>query len=112
MLAMTFVFPILPGRQEAWRRFHQVLQGSRHCEYEESRRCLGITKELTWFTQTPLGEMAIVFLEAEYPEQVISQLVASDSPFDHWYRQQLLELYDFNVTLSPSGYPKRLCAKA
>jgi hypothetical protein len=98
---MAFVLPILSGRQEAWRRFYQALQGSRHCEYEESRRRLGITKELVWFTQTSLGEMALMYVETEQPERVILHLTASTSPFDHWYRQQLLELHDFDVSQLP-----------
>jgi len=99
--AMAFVLPLLSGRQEAWRRFHQALQGSRHGEYEESRRRLGITKELVWFAQTPLGEMALVYLETEQPERVLLQLMASTTPFDHWYRQQLLELHTVDVCQLP-----------
>lgn len=98
---MAFVLPLLSGRQEAWRRFHQALQGSRRCEYEESRRRLGITKELVWFAQTPSGEMAIVYLETEQPERVIPQLMESTAPFDHWYRQQLLELHNVDVCQLP-----------
>jgi hypothetical protein len=45
---VAFVSSILPGKQEEWRRFCQVLQGSRRAEYEESRRRLGITRELAW----------------------------------------------------------------
>ncbi len=101
MQAMAFVLPILFGRQETWRRFYQALQGSRHGEYEGSRRRLGITKELVWFTQTPLGEMALVYLETEQPERVILHLAASASPFDHWYRQQLLELHNVDVSQLP-----------
>lgn len=97
MRAMAFVLPILAGRQEAWRRFHQTIQGSRRAEYEESRRRVGITKELVWFTQSPLGEMALVYLETEQPERVLLQLARSTSPFDSWYWQQLLELHDVDV---------------
>ena len=101
MQAMAFVLPLLSGRQEAWRRFHQALQGSRHGEYEESRRRLGITKELVWFAQTPLGEIAMVYLETAQPERVIPQLMEPTAPFDHWYRQQLLELHDADVSQLP-----------
>jgi hypothetical protein len=104
--AIAFVWPILPGRQEAWRRFCQVLMGSRLSEYEESRQRLGIRKELAWlhhFTQALQGEIVVVYLEAEHPERVVAQLAASDLPFDCWFRKQLLELHGLDLAQPPSG---------
>jgi hypothetical protein len=96
--ALSCVLPILPGKQEAWRRFCQELAGSRHGEYEWSRQRLGITKECIWFAQMPQGEMAIVYLEMEHPERVIVQLAISALPFDRWFRSQLLELHGVDVS--------------
>jgi steroid delta-isomerase-like uncharacterized protein len=103
MATMACVLPILPGRQEAWRRFWQVLQGSRRDEYEEFQRRLGITKELVWLQQTLQGDMVIVYLEMEQPDRVLPQLAASDFPFDCWFRQQLLELHGLDATQLTSG---------
>jgi hypothetical protein len=104
MTTVAFVSPILPGKQEAWRRFYQKLLGSRRCEYEESRKRLGITKELAWL-QSAQGayqaDLAIVYLEVEYPEQLARHLGTSDHPFDRWLRQQLLELYGLDLTHPP-----------
>jgi len=105
------VLPILPGKQEEWRRFCQALQGSRRCQYEESRQRLGITKELAWLyapVQPPQGEIVVVSMEAEHPEQVLLQLAASDILFDRWYRQQLLELHGLDVTEALSRPPNEL----
>ena len=96
MAAIAFVSPILAGKQEAWRRFCQKLLGSRRCEYEESRKRMGITKELAWLHHGQgayEGDVAIVYLEVEYPAQLVQQLLTSEHPFDRWFRQQLLELY-------------------
>ena len=103
MNAITFVWPILPGKQEAWRRFYQMLQGRRFCEYVESQRRLGITKELIWLAQTPQGDRAIVYLEAAQPERVLLQLGVSELAFDRWLRKQLLELYGLDLMQPPSG---------
>ena len=103
MAVLAFALPILPGKQEAWRRFCQELLESRYCEYEEARRHLGITREITWFAQTVQGEMAIVYLEADFPEQIFPGLLESDLPFDGWFRQQLLELHGFDVAVRPHG---------
>jgi hypothetical protein len=95
---LTLVLPILPDKEEAWRRFYQELSGARRSEYEESRLRLGITKERACLSQTPQGERAIVSIEVEEPTQVIPKLAASDLPFDGWFRKQLLELYGCNLT--------------
>jgi len=99
--AMSIVWPILPGKQEAWRRFCQALLGGRLREYTESRRRLGITKEMVWLAQTPQSDLAIVYLEATHPEQVLLRLGASDIPFDCWLRKQLLELHGLDLTQPP-----------
>src|SRR5437867_3215234 len=85
--------PILPGKLEEWRRFCQALQGSRRAEYAQSRRRLGIAREQTWLAQTAHGGIAIVYLEAAHPAQVIPRLAASELPVDRWLRQQYLELH-------------------
>ncbi len=98
MASLRLVLPILPGKEEAWRRLYQELSGSRRPEYEESRRRLGITRECVWVAQILQGEIAIVYLEAEELAQVILQLAASDLPFDRWFRQQLQEVHGLDVT--------------
>lgn len=98
MASLRLVLPILPGKEEAWRRLYQELSGSRRPEYEESRRRLGITRECVWVSQILQGEIAIVHLEAKEPEQVFQQLAASDLPFDRWFRQQLQEVHGLDVT--------------
>ena len=108
MHALACVLPILPGKQEEWRRFCQVLLGSRRGAYEESRRRLGITRELAWLSAALQGDLAIVYLEAEHAEQVLPLLVASDLPFDRWFRQQLLELHGLDVTQPQAAPPKEL----
>jgi len=111
MHSLVCVLPVLPGKQEEWRRFCQALQGSRRCQYEESRQRLGITKELAWLhppLQPPQGEVVVVSLETEHPEQVLPQLAASNLPFDRWFRQQLLELHGLDVTEALSRPPVEL----
>ena len=97
MGVFAFVAPILPDRLEAWRRFGQELLGSRRGEYEESRRRLGITRELAWFTQVSREEWAILYLEACDAAHVLARLAASEVPFDRWYRQQIAQLHGLDV---------------
>ena len=78
----------------------QEMLESRSGEHEESRRRLGITRELFWYMQTSLGEIAIMYLETEDQAhgQVAVNMAASPLPFDRWFRQQLMELHGVDVT--------------
>lgn len=108
MASLRFVLPILPEREEAWRRFYQEISGSRHGEYELSRRRLGITGECVWVSQTLQGEIAIMSLETEDFEQVIQRLGGSDLPFDCWFRQQLLALHGLDLAQAQAAPPREL----
>lgn len=103
MAVLAFALPILPGKQEGWRRFCQELLESRYREFEESQRRLGISREVMWFTQTVQGEMAIICLEGEHLECVFAYLADSALPFDSWLRQQLLDLHGFDVAKMSQG---------
>jgi hypothetical protein len=70
----------------------------------ESRRRLGITRELIWLAQTPESDLAMMYVEVQHPEDILVQLGASAHPFDRWLRQQLLELHGLNLTQLAS-YP-------
>jgi hypothetical protein len=104
VIATIFVWPILPGKQEAWRRFCQVLVGRHINEYMDSRRRLGITKELIWLAQTPESDLAIMYVEVQHPKDTLVQLGASTHPFDRWLHKQLLELHGLNLT-QPVSHP-------
>jgi len=100
MAAILLAAPIVSGKQEPWRRFTQEMLESRCSEYQESRRRLGITRELVWYVQTSQGEMAIMYLETESQEagQVVANMAASSLPFDRWFGQQLMGLHGLDVT--------------
>ena len=89
-------------QEEPWRRFLQELSGSRYEEYAESRRRLGISAESIWLAPKPSGGgVAVVYLEAEDPERVLSELVASGFPFDSWYGTQMRKLFGCDLTRLP-----------
>ena len=108
MATLAFVASILPGKQEAWRRFYQSLEGSRRQQYEEFHKRLRITKELVWLTEMPQGDLAIVYLEADSPEQMIQELTASNLPFDRWFKEQVRDLYGLDVEKHSAKRPNEL----
>ncbi len=65
MASLASAFPILPGKTELWKHFSQEMVGPRRSEHEASRKRLGVTREVAYLQQTPQGDMAVVYLEAQ-----------------------------------------------
>jgi hypothetical protein len=102
MPEMTFVAPLLPNKEEEWRRFVQEVIEERLQEYGEFRQRLGIRNESVWLARTKRGETAIVYLEAEDPERILPALARSKKPFDSWFKGRLLECHGGDVVHKPS----------
>ncbi len=92
------VYPLLPGKQEAWRRFFQKLREAHVEEHRAFCKRLGITKEQIWLLQTSQIDFAVFNLEVEVPQQALTYLTISEQPFERWLRRQLLELHSFDPT--------------
>jgi len=97
MSGIVLTFPILSGKVEAWRRFCQELSGSRRQLFEASRQRLGITFERLALVETAFGSMAVTTLEAPDVDWALGQIIASDIPFDVWYRERLQKLHGINL---------------
>jgi hypothetical protein len=97
MSGIVLTFPILAGKVEAWRRFCQELSGFRRNSYEASRQRLGITCERLALVDTDFGAISVTTLEAPDVAQALGQIIASELPFDIWYRERLQELHGINL---------------
>ncbi len=98
MPGIILTFPIVTGKVEAWRRFCQELAGSRRQMYEASRQRLGITLERLALVESAFGSAAVTTLEAHDVSQALGQIITSDLPFDHWYREKIQELHGVNLS--------------
>jgi hypothetical protein len=97
MSGITLTFPIVAGKVEAWRRFCQEMSGSQRQMYEASRRRLGITRERLALVESGFGSAAVTTLEADEVGLALGQIIASNRPFDRWYREQMQELHGVNL---------------
>ena len=98
MASLAAALPILPGQTEVVRRMSEEALGPRRSEYEESRRRLGITKEMAWIQHTPMGDMVIVYWEAENPQRILEQMARSHDQFDEWFRQFIQNAHGLDIT--------------
>lgn len=90
MPAITFAVPILPGKTDAWKKAASEMTGPRKREFEESRRRMGLTREVVSLQQTPNGDYVVVCLEGADPDSVPGKYLKSDKPFDRWFAETIL----------------------
>lgn len=109
---VAFAGPILPGKEERWRRFLQELEGSRRKEYEGLRRRLGIRRQRVWVVRTPRVEIAVSYLECEKSRSIAARLTASTHPFDVWLKGKLSEFHGCDFARLDSGWSPELVFEA
>jgi hypothetical protein len=103
MPTTILVLPILPDREEEWRRFAQDLLGDRSGEYEDLGRHLGIRSVRVYLARTSRREMILAYVEAEDPGEAFRRLVASEETFAKWFRENLAELHGYDLRLRRVG---------
>jgi hypothetical protein len=115
MTGLVLTLPIAAGKVEAWRRFCQELSGSRRQRYEASRRRLGVTRERLALVESAAGSAAVTTLEAHDVGQVLAEMMASELPFESWYRERMQAVYGFSLKryeqfarLMPAAPPQEL----
>jgi len=99
MQSIAFAVPILPGKTETDREaMRSVMVGERTGEHRASRVRHGITREAVWLQQTPMGDLAVVYLEADDIASALAGLASSDDPFDQWFRDVVQECHGIDLT--------------
>ncbi len=94
---VLMISPILPEKVEAWRRIWQALLGSRRDEYARMCVQLGIERERAWLLHIPGAPVAVVAIEAEYPEEGLHPLREPSFSLDEWLRLRLCDLHDIDL---------------
>ena len=101
MASFAMALPILPGQAEGIKRMREEALGPRRSEYEESRRRMGITKEMAWVQPTPMGEIVLVYWEVEDPQRALRQMAESQDQFDSWFRQFIQNVHGVDIAGGP-----------
>ena len=103
MPCIAFAAPILPGKTDADRSaMRSVSDGERKSAHRASRERNGISREAVWIQQTPGGDMAVVFLEADDLQAAFAGLGSSQEPFDIWFRDMVQDIHGIDLA---QGFP-------
>jgi hypothetical protein len=108
MAVYAFSLPIVPGQEEADRRFFAELQGPRKQEYETTWRHLGVRAERIWHQVTPDGTTAVVYHEADDMERFFTGVATGTDPFLLWFRSQIQAVHGVDLTQPLPGPPNVL----
>ena len=103
MPTAILLLPILPDREEEWRRFAQDLLGDRLGDYEGFGRRLGVRGVRVCLARTSRREVIVAYVESEDPEEAFRRLVASEEPFVEWFKEKLAELHGYDLGRSRRG---------
>jgi hypothetical protein len=103
MQTIGFIAPLLPGKTEEDRSaMISCWRGERQEAYEASRRRLGISREAIYIQSTPIGDVAVVYWEADDVEAALKGMAISEDPFDRWFRDHVRDVHGINVE---DGFP-------
>lgn len=93
---IAVAFPILKGKTEQWKKFNNDLTAKYKKEFTESRKKLGV-QERTFFQSTAMGDLAIVTLEGENPEQAFKSFGEGTDEFTKWFLNNVKELHGIDL---------------
>jgi hypothetical protein len=85
------------GSQERWRRLFQDMAESYRAPFEVFCRQAGISQVQVWLVQLRRGELLLMRLHAQHPQQALLELANAQGPFERWLRGQLQVLLGWNV---------------
>ena len=97
MAQLQIAYLLRPGTQERWRRLCQELAESRLDQFEASCRQAEITQLQVRLVQLLHGDLMLMTLHTQEPQQTLQELATSRRPFDRWLREQLQVLLGWNV---------------
>jgi hypothetical protein len=106
MAQIQITYLLRPGTQERWRRLCQELAELRLDKLETCWRQAGITQVQVRLVQLLRGELMLITLHTQEPQQTLQGLATSKCPFDRWLREQLQALLGWNlqeVLADPQG---------
>jgi hypothetical protein len=95
---ICFAVPLLPGMTDNDRAaMLSCWKGDRREDHASSRQRHGITRESVWIQSSPIGDVAIVLLQAGDLAAALEGLASSPSAFDQWFRDHVAAVHGINL---------------
>lgn len=93
----AMAMPIPAGKTEQWKKFSNELKTTYKKEFNASRKALGV-QERTFFQTTPMGDMVIVTLQGENPQDAFTKFGQQTDAFAKWFATQVKEIHGVDLS--------------
>lgn len=91
---VAFACPLPVGQTDAVRTaLASCWTGGRREAYQDARRRAGIVREAVWMQSAPVGDVAVIYVEADDLGHAFTILGTSPEPFDRWFRAHVLQVH-------------------
>ena len=97
MAQLQIAYLLRPGTQERWRRLCQDIAELRPDQFAATCQQAGITQVQVRLLQLLHGELLLLTVQMQEPQQTLQALASSQSPFAHWLGEQLQGLLGCNL---------------
>ncbi len=105
--ATAVAIPLVPGKTEAHRRLAEEVKGPRREGFDEFHRRAGVTEDW-WIEETPMGDLALVYLESDDLAAAMGHLARSQDETEVWFKESLLETQGIDWSGPPPPLPRQL----
>jgi len=100
LLAMAL--PILEGQMDRSLKFNAALNGERHAEYKALFTKLGL-HERHFLQAAPIGDLVVVVLEAENPQEALKKFAHGTDAFTKWYLGEVKATHGVDLVTASAG---------
>lgn len=101
MPTLLVAVPIKPGMSDAARAFAQECIGPRMADYDASEQRINIAVENWYLQHTPSGDLFAIYLEGPDLNASLGAFIASQDPFDLWFKQQFASFTGADLNAGP-----------
>lgn len=108
MASISMAIPVKPGKSDELRSFTEEVLGPRRAAFEASEKRIGITREGWYLQPSPMGDLMIIWVEADDPMTAVGGFIQSRDDFDTWCKARILDLTGVDFENPPEGAPEVL----
>lgn len=98
MIAMAV--PVTKGREHDFKKFIEDFNGRWYNDFTESRKRLKV-RERAYHQITPMGELVIVLLQGDNPEEALSKFGQGNDDFTRWFVKNVKDNHNFDLSQPP-----------
>jgi hypothetical protein len=102
MANYCYFAPILPGTLEKWKAYIRD-EEINNANHDRVNKAIGVTREQVWLQHTPMGDFAVVSIEADDPGRSMKLMASSSDPWAVRFRKFLSEVH--GIDFSKIGEP-------